>query len=47
VTERDSNEDAMMEHPDLDEALGSDEHGPMFKPPDVEQEKEEEDDDGS
>lgn len=41
MTESDPKEDAMMEHPDLDEALDSDEHGPMFKAPDVEEEEEE------
>jgi hypothetical protein len=40
VTERDPEQDEMMEHPDLDQATGSDEHGPIFKAPDLEQEEE-------
>jgi hypothetical protein len=40
VTERDPEEDEMMAHPDLDLATGSDEHGPIFKAPDLEQEEE-------
>lgn len=30
----------MMAHPDLDLAIGSDEHGPIFDAPDLEQEEE-------